>query len=593
MGMLNPYAAYFLLVWLVSGIILVIRERARSVRLQRLGRAANNRLHTVWLPILTVLLLVIALTRPYSGYTDMTVTASGRDILVVLDVSRSMFTRDVPPSRLELAQRKLRDLIRLLSDSGSADRVGIVLFAGEAYSMCPLTQDYAVVESYIEAIGGDLVGSAGSSLQSALEIASSTLKLAKSTEALILLITDGEDRLFDSAANAKSIVESGAYLSILGVGTTSGGKIELPDGSLVRDRSGQVVISQLNKSGLEQLAKQASGKYADVSLSDSDLVSLLADTSRVEHIQHSGTIRDYHELGPWFVLLALIFTLISARTKEFVILGFALMVVTASNLSAQSRSLYQARSAYERGDFAQAQSLFEQAVQENPDDLPALEGLADSAFKLEDFKAAAKIYQKLIAQSKYPSQRFRAHYNLGNTALAASDLPEAIRQYDQSLKIRPGDHSAQANRNLALALLALTPTPTPSPTPSVQPSNAPPDQQASAQPSPSDSQGEQTPSPNPSADSDSSNQEQHDNQATPNPTATQNADSRAAPSAAPSPDPHDGSAATPQTGEASPEPNATALANNEANAWLDSLDDAPLLVGRRRRSAPPDPEQSW
>ena len=594
MGFLNPHGALFLIAWLGLSVVLLMRERVRTLRLKRLGLKSSKILQKVILPISAMLILTVVIMRPYSGFVDISVTASGRDILVVLDISRSMFTRDVPPSRLELAQRKLRDLVRLLARSGSADRVGIVLFAGEAYTMCPLTQDYAVVDSYIEAIGGDLVGSAGSSIQAALSVASSTLRSANSSDAMILLMTDGEDSRFDAAASAKIVLDSASKLSILGIGSVAGGRIELPDGSNVRDRSGVVVQSKLNQAGLEELANLSSGRYSPVTLTDADLEALLAEAASVSRAPHAGTIRNYHELGPTLVLIALILILFCARTREFVVLGLALVIIQSTEAAAQSRNLYKGRSAYEHGDFVSVRRSFEQALASSPDNLIAIEGLADSAFKLKDFEVAAEYYEKLINQSKYPSQRYRAFYNLGNTELANSDLRNAIKHYDEALALKPNDQAAQANRSLALQFLALTPTPTASPTPSAPPSSSPPPDQEETPSESSSPQRDQTPSPNPSASASESSQQQQESASTPDSTATSDPGASPLPQTASTPQKQNDLASTPQPQSApTPEPNSTALAKSEANAWLDSLDDTPLLVGRRRKGPPPDPEQLW
>lgn len=596
MGFIHPTYSLLLIVWGLVALLLVQREKLRSVRQKKLGILQSKSHLRALAPLLSLLLLVFAIMRPYSGFSDLSVNASGRDILVVLDVSRSMFAQDVPPSRLELAQRKLRDLLRLITSEAKADRVGIVLFAGDAYSMCPLTQDYAVVQSYIDAIGGDLVGSAGSSIQNALETASNTLKSAKVSNALILLVTDGEDRGLDPASSSKIVRQSESELSILGVGSLIGSKIELPDGTIVRNRQGQVVISKLNQDGLERLASETNGRYSSATLDDQDLLSLTASDSTLKlRNDHVNLIRNYNEFGWLLVLSALLVLLFNIASREFVVFGVCLLLtVDPTSARAQSRKQFEARRSYESGDFNSARSLFEQALNDDTNDLVSIEGLADSLFKLGETESAAKLYQQLIKQSPYPAQKFRGLYNLGNSQLAQSQLKDAIESYTQALNIKKDDAAAIANRELALRLLALTPSPTPTPTPTQVQSSTPSNESTPQSTASAGESNPSTPSPNPSSSQTAQPTPQDDGQtgAAPSPQSDPTAQPSAVPSA-------ESSAATTPTEAQNPQSiptqalSATELPQNEANSWLDSLDDAPLLVGRRRRAPPSDPEQSW
>lgn len=214
-----------------------------------------------FLPTLLLLLGgIVAVVQPRWGVEEDAVRQRGIDLLVCLDVSRSMLARDLAPDRLERARLELQELI----DTLGADRIGLILFAGEAQRAAPLTSDHASFLSLLDLASPFSVRQGGTDLAAALIQAQVLLEAAPSTQKNVLLITDGEDRGGRGLAQAQQCRDAGITLHTLGIGTTQGSKITLTDGDgrefYLKDKDGNEVISKLNSGSLVQMAEASGGR---------------------------------------------------------------------------------------------------------------------------------------------------------------------------------------------------------------------------------------------------------------------------------------------------------------------------------------------
>jgi Ca-activated chloride channel family protein len=252
-----------MLVVLVPGAIALFARAARQRREALSLFLGNGRPSVVVgssartaLLTLALALVVVALAGPRVG-TDIAETrAGGLDLVVALDVSASMAARDVPPDRLERA----RFAVARMAEARPTDRLALVVFAGEAALLSPLTRDGGAFRLFLDAAGPDIVGSAGSEPARALEVAASAFDPGESTRPrAILLVTDGEnpnveDRDQDAELVSNALRREGIAVLALGVGTAEGGTIPLPGGRIKRDGAGAVVNTRLDRSALGRLA---------------------------------------------------------------------------------------------------------------------------------------------------------------------------------------------------------------------------------------------------------------------------------------------------------------------------------------------------
>lgn len=225
----------------------------------------------LWL--MALLCFFVALAEPKWGYHFEDVVRKGVDIFLLVDVSNSMLAEDVKPSRLERAKRKIYDLLKM----SQGDRIGLIVFAGRAVVLCPLTLDYQAIHQFIESLSTELISIQGTDLSGAISLALKSYKDPKSQKALITF-TDGEDSNPDFPKIISTLKEQKIPLYILGFGTPEGAPIPLPkgEGGFKRDDAGNLVISKLAEKGLMQVASETGGEYVRSVTSDEDLNELYA-----------------------------------------------------------------------------------------------------------------------------------------------------------------------------------------------------------------------------------------------------------------------------------------------------------------------------
>lgn len=222
-------------------------------------------------PWIATVLLVLALAGPRWLHEKQTVFREGADIAVVMDISRSMDTRDVKPSRLTRAKEELRDLLARLH----GDRVALVVFAGRAFTIVPLTADYSAVSRFADQVTPDMASDQGSDLSAGLAQAAQALQSARGRGRAVVLMTDGGDHAHERAlAAAARLGRAGIPLFILGVGTPDGGLIPTGTGRFVHDAEGRAVLSRLHEDHLKALAQAAGGVYARMTWDDADWQAL-------------------------------------------------------------------------------------------------------------------------------------------------------------------------------------------------------------------------------------------------------------------------------------------------------------------------------
>lgn len=313
-GALSPI--YLLGLALLLIVILLERRRLRlntvARTLLKLPQDSSGGFTKSLLIISVASLLIIALTRPYWGAEDIESETKGSDIIFLVDVSRSMYASDLSPSRIEVAKRKMKDFKSLFSKSGAVSRFGITVFAGDGYTVCPVTNDQGVLNQFIDITSPELVTSLGSNLKAGISVALERLDPAAKRSSRLILLSDGEDDFFNQTEVVSRIRQDGVPLDVIGVGTPEGSSVTLPTGQTIADRSGRAVITQLNEGSLKALAEAGGGRYVRATLDDTDIETLArellsANTLRIDSgASHKTTIRTYREFGPWLVLVALV-----------------------------------------------------------------------------------------------------------------------------------------------------------------------------------------------------------------------------------------------------------------------------------------------
>jgi Ca-activated chloride channel family protein len=261
--------------------------------------------------------MIFALAGPRWGSHYQEVSQKGVDIMIVVDVSRSMWVEDISPNRLERARREILDLLRVVQ----GDRVGLVAFSGAAFVQCPLTLDYAALQMFLGALQPDLIPVPGTDLGAAIETATSAFDFESETDRVILLITDGEDNEKKGFEAAQKAADKGVKIFVFGMGETSGGPIPAGNGKggFKKDESGKLVLSKLEENDLKKMAAAAGGAYARSVAGDLDLDVLYFEgiKSRTEaRTLKSGKIKVYEERFTFFLLAAFLFLFLEGLILE-------------------------------------------------------------------------------------------------------------------------------------------------------------------------------------------------------------------------------------------------------------------------------------
>ena len=221
--------------------------------------------------------LMIALLQPQWDKQEEVVEQEGRDLLIAVDISRSMLAKDVEPSRLEFAKQKIKKLLYNLS----CERVGLILFSGTTVLQCPLTTDYAAFFMFLDQIDAETISSGTTSIDQAIRQALAVFdKLTTKKTKLLCLFTDGEDFSTNLSGIKEQAASQGLSIFTFGVGSEHGAPIPIIDQNgkqtgFEKDDQGNVIMSKLNEGILSNLSKKTGGKYIHATTSDHDVQELI------------------------------------------------------------------------------------------------------------------------------------------------------------------------------------------------------------------------------------------------------------------------------------------------------------------------------
>ena len=259
--------------------------------------------------IVALTLLIVAAARPQYGQQEKTVKRQGIEVMVALDISNSMLAEDVAPNRLDRAKQMLSKMIDNMVD----DKVGLVVFAGEAFTQLPITCDYVSAKMFLHTISPKLIPTQGTAIGAALQTAIRSFGSQESDAGrAIILITDGENHEDDAIAAAKQAQELGIQVFVIGIGKPEGSPIPVPGtNDYIKDRSGQVVVSRLNEEMCQEIAQAGKGAYVRCDNTNTAMRALQQELDRIATTDLETTVyADYNEQYQSFVLIALLLLVI-------------------------------------------------------------------------------------------------------------------------------------------------------------------------------------------------------------------------------------------------------------------------------------------
>lgn len=462
-----PFALYALFSLPFLALFLMWGWRQKEKSLRRFVEAGLDKRLTAelsprrrfWKTVFLFLSLVsalIALARPQWGYRWEEIKRRGVDILIAVDVSKSMLAGDVSPNRLERAKRKVEDLLNLLE----GDRVGLIAFSGKAFVMTPLTLDYGAIRLFLDALSPELITAQGTNVGEAIKLALKALKQSAPENRSLVLMTDGEDLSGDALEATKKASDQGLRLYALGIGTEAGAPIPAEGGGFKKDASGEIVLTRLDESTLEKMASTTGGLYVRSVADDRDLHALYEGIrSKLEEKDlKAGREKHYIDRYAWFLFPAILLLMAEAllsetktsRKRRLAMTSVFLLLPLLAPGTARAFSLpgkvQEGERLYRAGKYEDALEKFLAAQKDNPEDARLQYNLGNTYYQLKRYEDAQKQFE---GSSKDKELEQRSLYNRGNSQFREEKWEDAIQSYENALKLAPRDEDARYNLELA------------------------------------------------------------------------------------------------------------------------------------------------
>lgn len=324
----NEIYLYLLLLIPVFIVLFILIQMWRKRAVKRFGDAqlfgrlipdysARRHQAKFLLYILAFAAIVIALANPQVGSKMQQVQRQGIDVVVAIDVSKSMLAEDLQPNRLERAKMIISRVIERMKD----DRIAIIVFAGNAYLQMPLTIDYGAARQFLTIINTDMVPAQGTAIGEAIDLAITAFEDESKQNRALLVISDGENHEEGAIELAKQAKEEGIVVHTLGVGSTDGAVIPVfqngRKAGQKQDKNGNLVVSKLNEQTLVEVAQAAGGQYFHIKGSANEVKDVLGVLDQVEKRDFEDyVITDYEDQFQYFIAFALLLLLIELLISE-------------------------------------------------------------------------------------------------------------------------------------------------------------------------------------------------------------------------------------------------------------------------------------
>jgi len=390
------------------------------------------------LALLCYTLAIFALAGPTWKKLPQPVYQVAKGSVLIMDMSFSMYSTDLTPNRLTQARFKATDLLDHIDDG----EIGLIAYAGDAFTISPLTSDVENIKLLLPSLSPELMPELGSNPFAALDLAKQMLVNAGHQEGDIFWFTDGIEA--EEVMEIQDWSREHKYrLNILAIGTKNGAPIRLGNGELMKDRVGGIIIPKVNVDELASIAKVGAGNFSTVVTSNQDIERLTEQKVLVDQDKKQSTEKEgdqWQDMGAYLaVLIALCILPLFRRGTVLAVLPITILMMPTQQAHADlwndlwKTKDQQGRVLYEKGEFEQAAKRFND---------PMWQGNAH--YKSGDFESAIKSYDKIGNAD--------ANYNIGNSYAKLNQLDEAIAAYDKALELDPSHANAKANKDLVEAL---------------------------------------------------------------------------------------------------------------------------------------------
>jgi len=424
-----------------------------------------------WLTMVALASFIVALARPQFGTRLDTRERMGIEAIIALDVSNSMLAEDVKPNRLEKAKMMVSNMVDGMSD----DKIGLIVFAGQAFVQLPITSDYVSAKMFLETISPSMISVQGTDIAEAINLSARSFTQQDGVTRAIFIITDGEDNEGGAVEAAKKAAANGIRVYVLGIGNPGGAPIPIPGtGQYIIDDEGNTVVSKLSEEMCREIASAGQGSYIYVDNSSSAQKKLSEQLDRLSKVKMETQIySEYDEQYQGFVLIGLLLLLIDVLLLERESKSTWLRRLLAPRTSAVASCLLlfsltamsQAdRDFIRRGNrlmrdsiFDKAQVEYQKAIERDNTNPISHYNLGNALLYQNKAEDAMKEYETAARLEKDKGRLAKIYHNMGVVLQAAKQFDKAVACYRNSLRNDPTNNETRYNYALSLFQLKKNP----------------------------------------------------------------------------------------------------------------------------------------
>ncbi len=465
----DPIYLYGLVLVVLLALIRLVTYRNQKKRLRKFGdphllkelMPNVSRVRPVvkfWLLEAALALLVVMLARPQLGTRISHEKRTGIETIIAMDISNSMRAEDVVPSRLERSKMLIENLV----DNFTNDKIGLIVFAGDAFVQLPITSDYVSAKMFLGNIDPAMMQNQGTDIAAAIKLATNSFTQQENIGKAIIVITDGEDHEGGAIEAAKYAKDKGMRVYVLGVGSTKGSPIPVPEtGDYMRDNSGNTVMSALNEQMCREVAQSGGGAFIHVDNNTNAQRQLDEELDKLEHSETESTIySDYDEqfqaVGILVLILLVIEIIILERKNPYMKnislfgnkkIATVCLLLIAVGAQAQTDRQYvrQGNKLFQKGDFEHAEVAYAKAIEKNEKNPQAHYNLGNALMAQRKDSAAVVQFQAAGQLETNPLRKSQAYHNIGVVCQQNKLYGDAIEAYKQALRLNPNDDETRYN----------------------------------------------------------------------------------------------------------------------------------------------------
>ena len=468
----DPIYLWLLVLIPILALIRFISYRNQKKRLRKFGEPAllEELMPDVsrfrpsvkfWILQGALALLVLMLARPQMGTKISQEKRVGIETIICMDISNSMLAEDIVPSRLDRSKMMIENLV----DHFSNDKIGLIVFAGDAFVQLPITSDYVSAKMFLSSIDPSMIATQGTDIGRAIDMATHSFTPEEGIGRAIIVITDGENHEGGAVEAASAAKDAGMRVYVLGVGSSKGSPIPIPGtDDYMKDNTGNTVMSALNEQMCKELAQAGGGAYIHVENNSAAQDQLDNELDKLSKKETTATLySEFDEQFQAFGLLALLLlvleicildrrnpllkniSLFGKKKRAAAMLCLLLVAASASAQMTDRQYIRQGNKQFRSGDYANAEVSYRKAIEKNAKNAQAAFNLGNALMAQKKDSAAVEQFEGAARLETNPLRKAQAYHNMGVICQTHKMYGEAIEAYKNALRLNPKDDETRYN----------------------------------------------------------------------------------------------------------------------------------------------------